>query len=67
VLNLRTRDGIDLARFQTATGVDFREVFSDPIQQYERQGMIEVTSNKIRLTREALAVADPILCDFSAL
>lgn len=66
VLNLRTRDGIDLVRFQMTTGADFIKTFSDPLERYEGQGLIEVTGRRVRLAREALAVADPILCDFSA-
>ncbi len=66
VLNLRTRDGIDLSHFRVMTGVDFVEMFSTSLRRYERQGLMEVTSDRVRLSRRALAVADPILCDFSA-
>lgn len=66
VLNLRTRRGIDLVEFQMRTGADFKQIFSAPLKRYEQQGLIEVTADCVRLSREALAVADPILCDFSA-
>lgn len=66
VLNLRMREGIDLTHFRALTGTDFVETFSKPLTRYRHQGLIEFASNRVRLAREALAVADPILCDFSA-
>jgi len=67
VLNLRRREGVDLAAFQQSTGADFLEVFYDPVRRYEGQGLIESSPGKVRLARKALAVADSILCDFAAL
>lgn len=67
VLNLRTCDGIDLPTFRQTTGVDFREVFRIPVRRYERQGLIEIDGDRVRLARKALGVADSVLCDFSAL
>jgi oxygen-independent coproporphyrinogen-3 oxidase len=67
VLNLRTRDGIDLATFRQSTGADFLEIFRKPLRRYERQGLIEVIGDRVRLARKALAVADSVLCDFAAL
>jgi len=67
VLNLRTREGVDLAAFRQATGADFQEVFATPLRHYEYHGWIEINDNRVRLTRKALAVADAILCDFSSL
>jgi len=67
VLNLRRRQGVDLATFRQTTGADFLEVFDNPVRRHEDQGWIERTPDAVRLTRKALAVADSILCDFSAL
>ncbi len=66
VLNLRTRQGVDLTDFRRKTGADFQQVFEAPVRRYERQGLIEVTAHRVRLTRKALAIADSVLCDFSA-
>lgn len=66
VLNLRTRKGVDLAAFRAATGAEFTEVFRLPLEQYRRQGLIEVDGGRVRLAREALAIADSVLCDFSS-
>lgn len=67
VLNLRTREGVDLTAFRHTTGVDFQEVFATPLRRYEYHGLIEINDNRVHLTRKALAVADSILCDFSSL
>jgi oxygen-independent coproporphyrinogen-3 oxidase len=67
VLNLRRRCGIDRAEFQRRTGRDAIQVFGEPIERWRTMGMIEVTGQSVRLTRQALPVADTILCDFAAL
>jgi oxygen-independent coproporphyrinogen-3 oxidase len=66
VLNLRTRKGVDLIEFHRRTGANFREVFEVPLRRHERAGLLEVTADRVRLARKALAVADSVLCDFSA-
>ena len=66
VLNLRTRRGVNLAAFQAVTGTDFREVFAAPLERYRRQGLLEADGVRVRLAREALAIADSVLCDFSS-
>ncbi len=67
VLNLRRREGVSRAGFQQATGVDFLEVFARPVERYRRLGLMEITEGRIRLSREALAVADSVLVDFAGI
>jgi coproporphyrinogen III oxidase-like Fe-S oxidoreductase len=67
VLNLRMRSGIDLAEFRRRTGRDAMQTFAGPIRRHRGLGLIEVTGRAIRLTRQALPIADSILCDFAAL
>jgi len=67
VLNLRRRSGIDLVEFQRRTGHDAMRTFAGPIQHYCRLGLIEVVDRVVRLARQALPIADSILCDFAAL
>jgi coproporphyrinogen III oxidase-like Fe-S oxidoreductase len=43
------------------------QTFAEPIQRYRRLGLIEVTDRTVRLTQQALPIADSILCDFSTL
>ncbi len=67
VLSLRTRAGINLAAFRRRTGCDAIVTFAGPIQRYWDLGLIEVTEGSVRLTEQALPIADSILCDFAAL
>jgi oxygen-independent coproporphyrinogen-3 oxidase len=65
VLNLRMRDGIDLERFRRQTSRDALEVFAEPIRNYRSLGLIQVNAGQVRLTDEALPIADSVLCDFA--
>jgi putative oxygen-independent coproporphyrinogen III oxidase len=67
VLALRTRAGIDLAAFRERTGCEAIRTFAGPIRRYRDLGLIEVTDRAVRLTEQALPIADSILCDFAAL
>jgi len=67
VLGLRMRRGIDRAAFSTRTGADFGEVFGATAERHRRAGLMEVDAAGVRLSRQALPVADSILCDFAAL
>ena len=65
VLNLRRRCGIDLAEFKSRTDYDALKLFAEPIRRYQEMGLIEVNSGRVWLTRQALGIADSILCDFA--
>ena len=65
VLNLRRRRGIDLIQFKSQTGYDALELFAEPIRRYRKMGLIEKDSGRVLLTRQALGIADSILCDFA--
>lgn len=65
VLNLRRRCGIVIEEFKQKTGYDPLELFAEVIKDHQGAGFIEVTEEGIFLTRQALSIADSILCDFS--
>jgi len=65
VLNLRRRCGIDPAEFRSQTGFDPMQLFAEPIRTYQERGLIEKNGGRIFLTRQALGIADSILCDFA--
>jgi oxygen-independent coproporphyrinogen III oxidase len=67
VLNLRTRDGIDIQRFKQDTGYDPRLLFEEPIKIHNKQGLLIIEKNRIFLAQEALPIADYVLCDFASL
>jgi len=64
VLMLRRIKGIDLMEFRRGTDFDALGLFAEPIRKYQALGLITVKSDHIRLTKEALPIADSILCDF---
>jgi oxygen-independent coproporphyrinogen-3 oxidase len=65
VLNLRRCSGIDLAEFKTRTSFDATELFAEPIRMHQKLGLMDIKDGHIFLTRDALAIADSILCDFA--
>jgi oxygen-independent coproporphyrinogen-3 oxidase len=67
VLNLRMRDGIHLERFARNTGHDALGIFAEPIRLHQGLGLIRVDAGAVRLTAEALPIADSVLCDFASL
>jgi oxygen-independent coproporphyrinogen-3 oxidase len=66
VLNLRRRCGIILDEFEKQTGFDAMKLFAEPIKRYRELGLIETAEGRLFLTRDALPIADSVLCDFSA-
>jgi oxygen-independent coproporphyrinogen III oxidase len=67
ILNLRRREGVNCDGFRLTTGVDFLDVFAGPVERYRRLGLLDVDAESIRLSRNALAVADSVLVDFAAI
>ncbi len=65
ILNLRMRRGIDRNQFCNETGADFFSVFNNAWTQNNALGLMETDGGTVRLTRQALPVADGVLCDFS--
>jgi oxygen-independent coproporphyrinogen-3 oxidase len=66
VLNLRRLRGIGLEEYKKRTGFDAMELFGDVVRRYEMAGMLKVDGGRVFLTREALPVADSVLCDFAS-
>ncbi|MBW8002528.1 MAG: radical SAM family heme chaperone HemW [Planctomycetes bacterium] len=67
VLNLRRTQGIDMGEYEQLTGYDPLELFADTIDKYLKMKLLKIQSGKICLTRDALPIADSILCDFSVI
>ncbi len=67
VLNLRRIRGIDFAEFHTTTGYEAKNLFATVIDEHCQKGMLAVNDSGLRLTRQALPIADSILCDFSTI
>jgi oxygen-independent coproporphyrinogen III oxidase len=67
VLNLRTKNGIDIKRFMQETGKDPLLLFAEPVRIHHEQGLLNIENDRIFLTAKALPIADYVLCDFAAL
>ncbi|MBN2210723.1 MAG: radical SAM family heme chaperone HemW [Sedimentisphaerales bacterium] len=67
VLMLRRIAGINREDFKRKTGRDVFTIFANNIEYHRKSGMLEVTDEYIRLTRQALPIADTILCDFAGI
>ncbi len=65
VLNLRRRGGVDREEFWGRTGYKLEDLFGEAIKQNTARGLLEVDEVGVRLTREALGVADGVLADFA--
>lgn len=65
VLNLRRTKGINLAEFEVETGYNAMSLFKEPIERYKKLGLLDMSAGRLFLTKNALPIADSILCDFS--
>lgn len=65
VLNLRMREGIDRREYARRFGADPAAVFAGAAERNAELGLLEVTEERIRLSRRALAVADAVMADFA--
>jgi oxygen-independent coproporphyrinogen III oxidase len=64
VLGLRRNAGVNRSEFHCASGFDLHELAGPTIAKYTRSGLLEDTSDAIRLTREGRFLADTVLVDF---
>jgi len=66
MLGLRMLQGIDRQAFTGRFGIDPVAAFPRTLSRYRREGMIAVSRSHVRLTPQALFVADTILADLLA-
>lgn len=64
MLGLRLIDGIERAEFAARFGGDPVEMFAEAVSRHAGDGLMEVTEQRLRLTRRGLLVADSIMADF---
>lgn len=65
VLGLRKTKGIRLNEFYEKTGYDFMQLFEGQIEKHSSEKLLLLEPERVRLSRNAFAIADPILADFS--
>jgi len=66
MLQLRLSRGIDRAAFSARTGYDAESLFSAQLEQLSGLGLVERTSDFLRLTPRGLALADAVASEFLA-
>ncbi len=64
MLWLRLIEGVDRAAFAKRFGGDPVEMFADAVRQHVADGLLEVSDQRLRLTRRGLLVADTVMADF---
>ncbi|MHC4505658.1 MAG: radical SAM family heme chaperone HemW, partial [Planctomycetota bacterium] len=62
-LALRTRRGIDPAEFGRRTGFDLEALLGEAGARLFAGGWLEICDGRVRLSREALPVADAVLAE----
>lgn len=64
VLGLRLRSGIDRNAFRQRFRHDVTELFDEQIRRFSELGLIELTPERLHLTRRGLMVADSVMAEF---
>jgi oxygen-independent coproporphyrinogen-3 oxidase len=66
VLNLRLIEGINLAEYKRKTDFDIYKLFGKSIEKNLKSNLLQLKNNHLGLTKQALPIADSVLCDFAA-
>jgi oxygen-independent coproporphyrinogen-3 oxidase len=64
MLELRLIEGIDRQRFVRRYGLDPAVFFADAVRRCEQRGLLEVSDDRLRLTRAGLLLADTVVAGF---
>lgn len=64
MLGLRLLEGVNLKAFREKYGVDLKDVFLKEIKKLEKMGLLEINEKAVKLTEEALPVADLVFMEF---
>jgi oxygen-independent coproporphyrinogen-3 oxidase len=65
VLGLRLIKGINLTEYKQMTGFDIFELFKDSIEKNLKLNLLQLKDDCLSLTKNALPIADSVLCDFA--
>jgi oxygen-independent coproporphyrinogen-3 oxidase len=60
VFALRRLEGIDCRQFEAATGFSATQLGGDELSRFTEQGLLELTDDRLRLTRAGLLVSDAL-------
>ena len=65
VLNLRLMEGVNLEEYKKKTGFDIYKLFSQSIKKNLKLKLLQLKNGRLSLTKQALPIADSVLCDFA--
>ncbi len=63
-LGLRLTEGVDTGEFRRMFGKNMEEVYGKPVAEFEAQGLLERTGDRIRLTPRGIDVSNVIFAAF---
>lgn len=65
-MGLRMLDGIDLAEFESRTGVDILAEFAAEVADLSNRGMVVIEQGKMKVTRQGLMLLNDVAAEFVA-
>lgn len=63
-LGLRLIEGINIAEFETNYAINILETYSDVIKKHTEAGLLEITKERIKLTKNGLLLSNSVFTDF---
>lgn len=63
-LGLRLTKGVSKAEFSNRFGVSMEEVYKEVLEKHEKEGLLEVEGDHVRLTEAGLDVSNYVMSDF---
>lgn len=64
ILGLRMLDGVGKKEFEEIFGVPIEKPYGNVLEKYRKLNLMELTNERVKLTREGISVSNPILADF---
>ncbi len=63
-LGLRMIEGVSYKEFTDKFGVDIKEVYSEVIERFEKNGLLEEKNGRVYLTKEGIDVSNYVMSEF---
>lgn len=64
ILGLRKMDGISKVSFAKEFNKDLESVFKEQLSKFERLGLVQITDEKVMLTKRGIDVSNMVFCEF---
>ena len=63
-LGLRKMQGISRTQFENCFGNTIEEIYGDVLEKLVREKLLEITADRIRLTKRGIDVSNSVFCEF---